>query len=218
METSPSHLTDGALGKVYSRSLGLAEKWKWPAWTEMSKESLVKWKGLSQKPPDLESLANQLRADDEIAFLYGLELLNKQSWQTLQRWAQRKSLREMEMIAARNLNLPNGKGAFVNGCLAKDPQACEEPAALALLEWINADIKEDAGAKDSARLRFLRLYFQQKLDETISLMNWRHQGIWDISNENRREIPIIEKMLALPEIQKYRQISLRALQQLREEQ
>jgi hypothetical protein len=218
METSPSYLTDGALGKVYARSLELAEKWKWPAWTEMSIDSLVKWKGLSQTPVDLESLANQLRADDEIAFLYGLELLNKQNWQTLQRWARNKGLKEMEMIAAKNLNQPAGKGAFTNSCLAKDPQACEDSTALALLDWVSADIKEDAGAKDGARLRFLRMYFQQKLDETISFMNWRHQGIWDISNENRRDIPVVEKMLALPELQKYRQISLRALQQLREEQ
>lgn len=239
LETTPIRTpSENYLREPLAQVQKLIEKRHLNMWSPLNHESYLKWDGLSEiwslesmglnRELAFARLAHRLKNDPEATHLFTMELLNQKNWTELERWAQGMKLKDIELIAKRNLKKTTIRKTFSNGCLAalelgkthiSDLRQCDDSLALSFLDWVFRDRQEpeESPTKDILKKKFLRQYLQMRIDQKNSELNWAFQGIWNISSSMRRDIPVIELMLNLPETQKYRVISLRSLQQAQTE-
>jgi hypothetical protein len=97
---------------------------------------------------------------------------------------------------------------------SSDLKKCTDTLALPLLEWILSDRDENAdiAMRESLRRKFLRLYVLNSVDQDITEANWALQAPWDLSQLLRQPPLTMDMMLALPELQKYKQQAQKAVQ------
>lgn len=185
---------------------------------------------LEEAPFVLERLAHRLKNDDEVAESYSSQLLEQQNWPELRRWAQGMKLADLEALANLNLNSKiAGKPSpihFHDKCLeaaylgqlsVSETRPCADLLTLSLFEWIRAERGGSELSRDSSRKKFLRQYSLAKLDHRILESFWSLQGTWDLSPDLRTNIPPVEMILCLPDLQKFRVLALKTLQQQKEE-
>lgn len=235
-ETSPIKISESGAQKEWDEIQKLMAPLKKTFWSPVSRDEFIKWRGLSEvfsSTPQLNSnmsferLAYRLRDSQEISDLYVRELLLQQNWPELEKWSQGLKIADLERVAAKNLKKEHKKN-FSHPCLAalelaqpqnQDIKKCEDPVALSLLEWILAERTDsvDASTKETFRKRFLRQYVLSRLDRKIAESNYALQGIWDLSPHLIQRNLTVELMLALPELQKQRQIATKAYQQTRDD-
>jgi hypothetical protein len=235
-ETTPVKAAETAsLQKEWQAVQNLFLAMKWPLWEGLSRDEIIKSKGLAEiwplvsnpeSPARFERLAHRLKDDAEVRDLYSRELLTTQNWTQLEKWALGLGASDLEAVALRNLRKEGGRRPFQNPCLAlldknnpqpMDLKACENNLGSRLLEWIIDERTPylDSNSKDAYRRRFLRLYLTHQMDQKILEVNYALSNIWDLSKDLVQQSLTVEMMLSLPELQKYRQITQRAFQQFR---
>lgn len=91
--------------------------------------------------------------------------------------------------------------------------------ALTLLEWTLAERKDNSEnpLKDALRKRFLRQYLSLRLDRKIIETNYSLQAAWDLAPSLKTKHLTVEMMLSLPEMQKFRQLAVKAAQQSKDD-
>ncbi len=237
LETTAIRVSDPSVSDKWKQVEYLMATYQISLWSELPAETRIKWKTLSDlwslpstaadKTISFERLAHRLKDDQEIGLMYARELIRRENWDELARWAEGQSLPDLEKVAARQLKLDTGRD-FENPCLktlgmaqpeSADLKKCEDPLASALLEWVVADRSDSSelGLKEALRKRFLRLYSLNQADQKIRDTNWSLEAVWDISKSLRYAPLTTEMMLSLPETQKYKQTAQKALAQTVEE-
>jgi arylsulfatase A-like enzyme len=235
-ETSPIRISEAGAQKEWEEIQNIMANLQWKFWPGLPHDEFLKWKGLADlwsmdlspnREASFERLAHRLRDVHEVTDLYSRELLNQQNWPELERWAQGLKLPDLEKIALKNLKKDNKK-SFSDPCLAVlemshpgngDLKKCEDPMALTLLEWVLAERKDnsDNPLKDALRKRFLRQYLSLRLDRKIIETNYSLQAAWDLAPSLKTKHLTVEMMLSLPEMQKFRQLALKAAQQSKDD-
>ncbi len=235
-ETAPIRANSLNFGTLWPKIENLRQTHQFSPWHGLSREEFLKWQGLSDiwslelpAGPGLtfERLAHRLKSDPEMIAQYSRDLLSRQAWDELLRWSQGQKLSDLELIANRNLK-HDSKRKFQDPCLKasdtnpiqnSDLKQCSDPAAISLLEWValERNAAQDLNQRDNARKRFLRLYMLLRMDQKITEVNYGLQGPWDINRRFRQDLPVVEMMLALPDLQKFRQTAIKALQQQKED-
>ncbi len=231
-ETNSLRPNESYLKETFEKVIKASEQNKMTHWGNLPRESILKWTGLAHLNTSkqtanilpLERLAYRLKDDPEVSSFYISKLLSEQNWDELQKWAESMRLKDFELLAQKNLFQPTNWKQFSDPCLAIFDQGkkstaelklCDDATALSLIEWISLDKteSEEFSTKESARKKFLRAYFQNKLDQKILETNWSLQGVWDISSILRGNTPTVELILAHPDALKYRLITTKAFQQ-----
>ena len=237
LETVPVRPSDPSVREKWQDLEERIDSSKITLWSDLPPATWIKWKGISHlwslpagsidRPISFERLAHRLYDDSEISEMYTRELIRGQTWEERQRWAQGLKISDLEKIANRNLKIENRR-SFQDPCLAalelsqpqtQDLKKCEDPLAWALLEWVMADRSEggDATQKENLRKKFLRLYTLNAVDQKVTEINWSLENVWDLSPSLRRPALTTDLMLALPDLQKYKQIAQKAVVQARDE-
>lgn len=231
-ENAPLQVSDPSVSPLWEEIQKISRRHKLKPWSGIPKEDVTKWKGLSEiwsnfqnAPSNLSPFglfANRLENDPEVLQSYNRELLRQGRWTDLKKWSYGIGFTDLEGIADRNL----GQGhqiAFRDPCLktlemsnptARDLKQCSNPTAFSLIEWVLSERRDlSESTRENARKKFLRRYLIQELDQRIVQENWALEGVWDISMTLRTRPPIVEMMLALPEMKRYRQAAIKAAQQ-----
>lgn len=217
LETTSLRLSEPSVRDQWDSIQKILEKKNWSLWPEAPYALIRKWQDIPQ--PSYERLAHRFREDKSLGLHYSRELLAQQNWDQLLRWAHGNDDNDLEIVARKNLKMES-KFIFKDLCLAvlqkptprpADLKQCTRPVALSLLEWVLADRNEslNENSRESARKRFLRQYNLYRLDQKIAETNLALHSIWDLSQELKNRPLTLEMMLALPEMTKYRQDSLR---------
>jgi len=94
-----------------------------------------------------------------------------------------------------------------------DLKKCDEVIILDLAQWIREDQnpQSDVLQREQSKKKFIRDLWFHKLDHHAYDMNVSLGLIWDINSERLSQRSVIDEVLELPEIQKYKVQAIRAL-------
>jgi hypothetical protein len=101
-----------------------------------------------------------------------------------------------------------------------DLKKCDDSSSLDLAQWISDDqnFQLDSIQKDTSRKKFLKTFWLYLLDKKIEESNIQLGLIWDTSPDKFNRKGLLEAILELPEVAKYKSQALRAMTSYREEE
>lgn len=195
-ELYPIKLTETSIADSLAEAHRLGKANKLPLWPGLSREAELKWQNLSQR------LAYRLKEDQVISNRYSQELMKSKNWSELLKWAEGMKKLDYQTIAKINLSeksaVPKLQSELIHPCLKKDIQNCTDTLASLLLYW------QQSQDNENLKKRFQREFQQAKSDASLSEINWKFQGIWDISQTTDKKLELTYLLLALPEMEKFR--------------
>lgn len=235
-ETTPISIQDPSLKDFIPEIESFVAQNKLINWIEPEPEIQIKWRALStayqenstpeEKFLTLQKTAHRLLNDSLFQTLYSINLIQRKDWVSLQKWASGLAFKDLEKFA--NLNL--GKSMpepFQSPCLqaleslnkfGEVSRKCDEKLSYQFLEWVQQEITENPNQalKESAKTKFMRMYYTIDLDEKLAMLNWRYQSAFDFGLNINPESLTLEMMLSFPSAQKFRPIIEKEIQSMHE--
>jgi hypothetical protein len=94
-----------------------------------------------------------------------------------------------------------------------DLKKCEEPAVLDLAQWMNDEQNPqvELSQKEFSKKKFIRSLWLHRLDQKVSEVNEQLGQIWDVHTDKPSQYSVLDEVLELPEVQKYKNQAQRAL-------
>jgi arylsulfatase A-like enzyme len=205
-------------------------------WVEPSNEISIKWRSLSaafqnsvsaeEKDLILQKAAHRLVDDTHFRTFYSVYLLKKEDWSNLQKWAEGIAYKDLEKLALLNQGKTSPQ-MFLSPCLAaleafqkfgEVSRKCDEKLSYQFLEWLQLELGKDSlpNAVETAKNKFLRMYFLTDLDQRLAFTNWKFQAPFEYGHSMDHEVLTLEMMLSYPGYRKFRSVIEKELQSLHE--
>lgn len=133
--------------------------------------------------------------------------LKEGRWKDLAILGERASEALWVFVARSNLgervSPPGGPclSTFFTGLSAR-PLDCDEPAVIALYDWMKADSDE---SRSLMRDKFMRVYLQDWMNDQVGILNYQNDLRWDVKRSIPRGPSTVEMLLALKDFESFRQ-------------